>query len=74
MCSGRVDYHKGVELNFIRPEKPIENALAESFFRKLRDECYDTDSFMSIKHAGDIIEDQGLQPSQTAQLVQRKVA
>ena len=33
-------YRKGVKLNFIRPGKPIENALAESFIGRLRDECY----------------------------------
>jgi len=32
-------YRKGVKLNFIRPGKPIENAFAESFNGRLRDEC-----------------------------------
>jgi putative transposase len=50
-------YRKGVELNFIRPGKPIENALAESFIGRLRDECLNTNWFISLKHALDIIEE-----------------
>jgi putative transposase len=50
-------YRKGVRLNFIRPGKPIENAYAESFNGRLRDECLNTNWFMSLRHARDIIED-----------------
>ena len=50
-------YHKGVKLNFIRPGKPIENAYAESFIGRLRDECLNQNWFMNLKHARDIIED-----------------
>jgi putative transposase len=50
-------YRKGVNLNFIRPGKPIENAYAESFLGRLRDECLNTNWFINIKHARDIIED-----------------
>ncbi len=50
-------YRQGVKLNFIRPGKPIENALAESFIGRLRDECLNTNWFMNLKHARDIIED-----------------
>jgi len=50
-------YRKGVKLNFIRPGKPIENAYAESFNGRLRDECLNTNWFMNLKHARDIIED-----------------
>ena len=32
-------YQRGVKLNFIRPGKLIENAFAESFIGRLRDEC-----------------------------------
>jgi putative transposase len=32
-------YHRGLELRFIRPGKPIENAYVESFNGKFRDEC-----------------------------------
>jgi len=50
-------YHKGVKLNFIQPGKPIENAYAESFIGRLRDECLNENWFMNLKHARDIIED-----------------
>jgi len=50
-------YRKGVKLNFIRPGKPVENAFAESFIGKLRDECLNTNWFMNLKHARDTIED-----------------
>lgn len=32
-------HQKGAKLDFIRPGKPIENAHAESFIGRLRDEC-----------------------------------
>lgn len=50
-------FHKGVKLNFIRPGKPIENAFAESFNGRLRDECLNTNWFMNLKHAREVIED-----------------
>ena len=50
-------YRKGVKLSFIRPRKPIENAFAESFNGRLRDECLNTNWFMSLKHAREVIED-----------------
>ena len=67
-------YRKGVKLNFIRPGKPIENAFAESFNGRLRDECLNTNWFMNLKHAR---EDhrrlaEGLQRGQTAQLIERQ--
>ena len=49
-------YHRGVKLNFIRPGKPVENAFAESFNGRLRDECLNINWFMGIKHAGEVIE------------------
>ena len=49
-------YRKGVKLNFIRPGKPIENAYAESFIGRLRDECLNQNWFMNLRHARDIIE------------------
>jgi putative transposase len=49
-------YRNGVKLNFIRPGKPIENAFAESFNSRLRDECLNTNWFLSVKHAREIIE------------------
>jgi putative transposase len=50
-------YRRGVKLNFIRPGKPIENAFAESFIGRLRDECLNTNWFISLKHARDIIQE-----------------
>lgn len=50
-------YRKGVKLNFIRPGKPIENAFAESFNGRFRDECLNANWFMNIKHAREVIED-----------------
>jgi len=32
-------YRRGVQLNFIRPGKPVENAYIESFNGRFRDEC-----------------------------------
>jgi putative transposase len=50
-------YRCGVKLNFIRPGKPIENAYAESFNGRFRDECLNTNWFMNLQHAREIIED-----------------
>ena len=49
-------YRRGVKLNFIRPGKPIENAYAESFIGRLRDECLNENWFISVKHARGVIE------------------
>jgi putative transposase len=49
-------YRKGVKLSFIRPGKPVENAFAESFNSRLRDECLNDNWFLSIRHAREIIE------------------
>ncbi len=49
-------YRKGVTLNFIRPGKPIENAYVESFNGSLRDECLNTNWFMNLREAREIIE------------------
>ena len=49
-------YRRGVKLSFIRPGKPIENAFAESFNGRLRDECLNTNWFLSVKHAREVIE------------------
>lgn len=50
-------YRKGVKLNFIRPGKPVENAFAESFIGRLRDECLNTNWFLNLNHARYIIEE-----------------
>jgi putative transposase len=49
-------YRRGIKLNFIRPGKPVENAFAESFNGRLRDECLNINWFMSVKHAKEVIE------------------
>jgi putative transposase len=49
-------YRKGVRLSFIRPGKPVENAFAESFNGRLRDECLNDNWFMSLRHAREVIE------------------
>jgi putative transposase len=41
-------YARGVQLRFIRPGKPIENAFVESFNRKFRDECLDEHWFARV--------------------------
>jgi putative transposase len=50
-------FRHGIKLNFIRPGKPIENAFAESFNGRLRDECLNTNWFLNLKHAREVIED-----------------
>ena len=50
-------YRCGVKLNFIRPGKPVENAYAESFIGRLRDECLNQNWFVSLSEARSIIEE-----------------
>ena len=52
--SGRID--AGVQLDFIRPGKPVENAFIESINGRLRDECLNVHRFTSMAEAQDIIE------------------
>jgi putative transposase len=49
-------YANNVELRFIRPGKPIENAYVESFNGKFRDECLNEHWFVSLADAKAIIE------------------
>jgi putative transposase len=44
-------YRRGVQLDFIRPGKPVENAFIESFNGRLRDECLNVNQFTSIEDA-----------------------
>ena len=44
-------YARGVQLHFIRPGKPIENAFAESFNGKMRDECLNESWFADLGEA-----------------------
>ena len=49
-------YQRGVQLDFIRPGKPIENAHIESFNGRLRDECLNVHQFVSLDDARQKIE------------------
>jgi putative transposase len=49
-------YEHGVVLDFSRPGKPVDNALAESFNGSFRDECLNTNWFLSIEDAMEKIE------------------
>jgi putative transposase len=49
-------YRRGVQLDFIRPGKPVENAFIESFNGRLRDECLNVHQFESLSEAQAIIE------------------
>ena len=47
---------RGVEWHFIAPGKPMQNAFAESFIGRLRDECLNEHMFKSYRHARETIE------------------
>jgi putative transposase len=49
-------YRRGVQLDFIRPGKPVENAFIESFNGRLRDECLNVHQFASLGDAQAVIE------------------
>lgn len=49
-------YRNGVTLHFIKPGTPTENCFIESFNGTFRDECLNTNWFLSIQEAGLIIE------------------
>ncbi len=44
-------YRQGVQLEFIRPGKPVDNRFIESFNGRLRDECLNVEVFFSIPDA-----------------------
>lgn len=46
----------GVELHFIQPGKPTQNAFVESFNGKFRDACLNQHWFESLSHARELIE------------------
>ena len=48
-------WRRGVQLDFIRPGKPVENGLIESFNGRLRDECLNVTEFISLEHARTIL-------------------
>jgi integrase-like protein len=41
-------YQYGVQLDFIRPGKPVENSYIESFNGRLRDECLNVETFFDL--------------------------
>jgi putative transposase len=47
---------RGVALQFIQPGKPMQNAFAESFNGRLRDECLNESWFVSLADARATIE------------------
>lgn len=49
-------HNTGVELRFIEPGKPVQNAFIESFNGRLRDECLNEHVFSSLPEAKAIIE------------------
>ena len=49
-------YRRGVQLSFIRPGKPVENAFIESFNGRFRDECLNEHWFTGLNDARFTIE------------------
>ena len=41
-------YQYGVQLEFIRPGKPVDNSYIESFNGRLRDECLNVETFFDL--------------------------
>lgn len=44
-------HDRGIELSFIRPGKPVENAFVESFNGTFREECLNEHWFLSLREA-----------------------
>lgn len=49
-------YRRGIQLDFIRPGKPVENAFIESFNGRLRDECLNVHQFASLAEAQAVLD------------------
>jgi putative transposase len=49
-------YAQGIQLHFIEPGKPNQNAYVESFNGRLRDECLNEHWFLSLAEARDTVE------------------
>jgi putative transposase len=49
-------YERGVQLRFIEPGKPVQNAFIESFNGRLRDECLNEHWFVSVGDARRVVE------------------
>ena len=50
-------YFHGIDIDFIRPGKPIDNAHIESFNGRLRDECLNSRWFHSVDDARQTLQD-----------------
>jgi putative transposase len=50
-------YRNGVELHFIQPGKPMQNAYVESFNGRFRDECLNEHWFADLAEAREVIEE-----------------
>lgn len=50
-------YQRGVNLQFSRPGKPVDNRFIESFNGTLRAECLNDNWFMSLAHACKTVEE-----------------
>jgi putative transposase len=50
-------YLRGIQIDFIRPGKPVENAFIESFNGRLRDECLNSHWFQGLDDARRTIHD-----------------
>ena len=53
LSQGASSHSNRVKLHFIRPNKPVENAYAESFNGRFRDECLNENWFTSLLDARD---------------------
>jgi putative transposase len=49
-------YERGVQLRFIEPGKPVQNAFVESFQGRLRDECLNRHWFVGLADARHTVE------------------
>jgi putative transposase len=50
-------YFRGIDVDFIRPGKPVDNAHIESFNGRLRDECLNSKWFESLDDARKALQD-----------------
>ncbi len=60
LTSRRLDQwadERGIQLRFIEPGKPVQNAFVESVHGRLRDECLNRHRFLSLADARRIVED-----------------
>ena len=49
-------YRRGIQLHFIEPGKPVQNAYVESFNGRFRDECLNEHWFPTLEEARGLIE------------------